>query len=768
MTDDMTARSGTFVVDIVVAVYNAPDDVRACVASVLAHLRSDVRLVLIDDGSNNSAIDSYFAELAALAHPQVLLLRNERNLGFVATANRGFALSRADVVLLNSDTTVTQGWLDTLLHCAATDVRIGTITPFSNNAEIVSFPRLCEDNGLEDARAADATRAALVAAAVPTYPDLPTGVGFCFYVRRALLDAIGGFDLGYGLGYGEENDFCLRAAQAGWRNVLADNAFVVHSGGRSFAGRKAELGERNMTLLLNRHPHYLNMVRQYIAADPLRALREAAAARLAIDAAPQRGVLHVIHDHGGGTESHVRALIDGSRGRWRPYLAIAVGDSWQIEEHRADATVVTFEFIRGSHERWRDFLEGICATFGIALIHLHNISACRAGIKTGLRDFPVPYGYTVHDLNFACPTITFLGTDRMFCDAQTDPEICGRCLKAQPAFDRVDIAQWRSEHRDLLAGAAFLLAPSRWTANTLTRYFPDCAPQIIAHGTPDGTPERPPGVRLGVVLPDDGIPTVALLGAIGPDKGARRIERLVSLVRERHAPVRFVLIGYLDVQRNPWQSDDAILTVHGRYDPADLPDLLAHYRAALVLYPSAGPETFSYTLSEAWAAGRTALVPPIGALEERVRGSGAGWVMTEAEWRNESAMLDRILALVAHDNKAEMKAVAAVARAHPHASLQDMTSATFAVYETACQGRPCGTSKLRAFSSARVRDALGYTPWTPPILAPPVREPVPVPKGFLAYVARWAIAIRPTMLGRILFRFTPTAFVTALKARLRS
>ena len=104
---------------------------------------------------------------------------------------------------------------------------------------------------------------------MPTYPDLPTGVGFCMFIRRSAIDALGTFDLAFGAGYGEENDFCLRAARAGWRNVLADDAFVVHTGGRSFAGRKAELGERNMERLLARHPHYGDMVQRYIAADPL-------------------------------------------------------------------------------------------------------------------------------------------------------------------------------------------------------------------------------------------------------------------------------------------------------------------------------------------------------------------------------------------------------------------------------------------------------------------------------------------------------------------
>ncbi len=92
--------------------------------------------------------------------------------------------------------------------------------------------------------------------------------------------------------------------------------------------------------------------------------------------------------------------------------------------------------------------------------------------------------------------------------------------------------------------------------------------------------------------------------------------------------------------------------MHGRYDAADLPALLERYRVALVLYPSAGPETFSYTLSEAWASGRPVLVPPIGALEERVRDSGAGWVLTDAEWRDEERMLERLLSVLGTANVA--------------------------------------------------------------------------------------------------------------------
>jgi GT2 family glycosyltransferase len=763
----MTAGMSFNAADIVVPVYNAPEDLRACVASVLADLRPDVRLVLIDDASPDPAIAAYFAELERLAHPQLLLLRNEVNLGFTGTANRGMRLSGANVVLLNSDTIVTRGWLDALLHCAATDPRIGTITPFSNNAEICSFPRFCENNPWQLDRDAEPERTAIAVAAVPTYPDIPTGVGFCLFLRRAMLDAVGIFDPAFGLGYGEENDLCVRAARAGWRNVLADNAFVVHTGGRSFVGQKAELGPRNTALLLERHPHYLDMVHAYIAADPLRPLREAAAARMAVAAAPGRGVLHVIHHHGGGTETHVRALISGAPHRWRNYLAIAVDDLWQVEEHRADGSVVTFDFARGAHEPWRDFLGGICATLGITLIHLHNISACRDGIMTALADFPVPFGYTVHDLNVACPTITFLAADGMYCGGITDAAVCTRCLRAQPMFHGVEIVDWRERHRNLLQRAAFRIAPSQWAADMLERYFPGTSATVIPHGLPEYVPSGQDGVPATLALPDDGAPTVAILGAIGPDKGSRRLERLVALARARDAWVRFVLIGYMDVQHGPWQSADALFTVHGRYEPGDLPALLDQYRVELVLYPSAGPETFSYTLSEAWASGRPVLVPPIGALDERVRGSGAGWIMSDAEWRDEKLMLERVLAILGTANGAARLGASDNARAVPHASLRAMTDAAFACYTAAIASGSTGAlqSSLRAFPAARVRDALGYRPWLPP--PRDATEPAAAsPQGIGAHIARAAAGIRHKLPGRVLYRLAPAALVARLKRHL--
>ncbi len=747
-------------IDVVVPVYNAPDDVRRCVESVLDRTPPGYRLVLIDDASPDPRVAEVLRAIAGEGHAQVEILANERNLGFTGTANRGFGLSRRDVVLLNSDTIVTDGWLDALLRCAASDPTIGTITPWSNNAEILSYPRFCVNNAWPEGADPRPVADAFARAAVPSYPELPTGVGFCFFVRRALLDEIGGFDPAFGAGYGEENDLCMRAAAAGWRNVLADDAFVLHTGGRSFERQKDALVPKNTATLLARHPGYLSLVHEYVAKDPLAPLRDAAT--IALDAASSPCVLHILHHQGGGTETHVRALVASTGALCRHAIAIAVGDRWRIEAHRADGAAIAFELARLPDEPWRDFLGALCATLGADLVHVHNVSACREGLLTALATLDLPYGYTVHDLNAACPTITFLDEGGMYCGAQTDPKTCGACLAAQPPFAGIDIVRWRERHRPLIEQAAFLIAPSRWAADTLARYFPAAkAAVVVPHGVPEVAP-RHSGTRLAVMLPQDDVPTVAVLGAVGPDKGARRIERLVELSRARGAHVRFVLIGYLDRQHAAWQSDDARFTVHGRYDPRDLPDLLSHYRVSLVLFPSAGPETFSYTLSEAWGAGRPVLVPPIGALPERVAAARAGFVMTEGEWRNEEAMLDRVLSLVAPGQAGALAEAARAAAAVPRITLASMAEATLGCHERARSGR------IRAASAplarARLRDALGYRPWTPSPGAPAMAQAA---VGNGNRIALAALRLRRSSAGPLLRAITPGFVREALKARLR-
>ena len=348
----------------------------------------------------------------------------------------------------------------------------------------------------------------------------------------------------------------------------------------------------------------------------------------------------------------------------------------------------------------------------------------------------------------------------------TDRAVCEACLSAQPVFAGIDIDQWRARHRVLLERAAFIIAPSQWAADILRRYFPQRAVDVIPHGNATGM-ARADAVHAPLPLADDGRPVIAVLGAIGPDKGARRLERLVELTRQRGLSLRWVLIGYLDRGRDPWQSEDGTFTMHGPYDSRALRALLAHYRVALVAYPSAGPETFSFTLSEAWAAGLPAVVPPIGALADRVTATGAGWVMSDEEFQCEERMLDRIAALFEPGHRDAFDAVAGRARDVPQATLNTMIDATLGVYRAARSGATLRTASA-PIAADRCLAALHYAPWHPPSRAQALVAEVEVPdrKDAIGQFAHAALRIRHTVAGRLLHRLAPKSVLAMLKAHL--
>lgn len=264
---------------VVVPIHDGVDALRACVESLRRTLPRDAQVELVDDASRDPAVGALLDALERDAPWRLRVVRQRDNLGFVGTVNAAFARREGDVVLLNSDTVATSGWLERLAACAASDARIATATPFSNNAEICSFPEFCSPNAVPD----DPDRVARAAAAqAATYPELPTAVGFCMFVRAAALDAIGDFDAAtFGRGYGEENDFCLRAAAHGWRNVLCDDAYVVHVGGVSFGAVGLRPGGENLARLVARYPKYNALVADFIARDPLAPIRARISERLA-------------------------------------------------------------------------------------------------------------------------------------------------------------------------------------------------------------------------------------------------------------------------------------------------------------------------------------------------------------------------------------------------------------------------------------------------------------------------------------------------------
>lgn len=262
---------------VIIPVHNAFDEVQACLASVAATVGSDTQVIVIDDASSDERIIPLIECITRSGGPRWRFVRQPHNLGFVASANLGIRLSYTDLVLLNSDTEVTPGWLERIGACLASDRAIATCTPWSNNGEITSIPEFCRANPApaEPAPIAAAIADAVEAAGGADYPEIPTAVGFCMGISKAAVDAVGLFDdAHFGKGYGEENDFCLRARSSGFQNVLCDDTYVVHHGNRSFGPLGMKPDDNSMRRLLERHPGYQAEIDAFIQEDPLAAIRQ--------------------------------------------------------------------------------------------------------------------------------------------------------------------------------------------------------------------------------------------------------------------------------------------------------------------------------------------------------------------------------------------------------------------------------------------------------------------------------------------------------------
>ena len=622
-------------VDIIVPVYRGLEDTRRCLESVLASAcQTPWRLIVINDASPQPELTGWLREIA-LRDARVTLLENEQNEGFVATVNRGMAMSgQNDALLLNSDAEVAGNWLDRIRAAAYSGGQIASVTPFSNNATICSYPRFCESNALPkgwDTARLDALFARVNAGQTV---DVPTGVGFCMYIRRAALDALGLFDDAlFGWGYGEENDFCRRAAKAGWRNLHALDVFVRHVGGVSFGAGKTPAERAALDTMRRLHPEYEDEVARFVAADPARPARDAvdmARLRLGLDGDDSPLILAVLHGRGGGTERQALELARLLRGKAR-FLALWPEPNGQASLRLAgenEDAALRFSLAGPAAPDGEAALLAALRELNVRHIHYHHRIDHAPAVTALASRLGVAYDFTAHDYYAICPQVILTGPahDR-YCGEEGQAQ-CRACLSPGGP----DIAQWRSENAAFLNAARFVIAPSRDVAARLLRYLPAAPVRLAPHTDIDPQtplpPPRPARLQGGRRL------KIAVLGAISAWKGSLVLEQAAIAAEETGAPVEFHVLGY----GFGWFSETPppLLTVHGRYAESDLQALLGRLQPDLIWFPAQGPETYCYTLSACLQGGWPVAATAIGALTERLAGRPWTWLKpwdaTVAQW----------------------------------------------------------------------------------------------------------------------------------------
>lgn len=615
-------------VDIVIPVYAGYEESLACINSVVDSLelnKSRAELVVIFDAGPDLTLREALLDLAS--QNKITLLINENNQGFVCCINKGIMRSDRDVLLLNSDTLVANDWLDRLLARAYTSSNIATVTPFSNNAEICSWPELCSDNHSYDHLTVAEIDAGFASLKAPLV-DIPTAVGFCMFIKRSVIDRIGVFDAEtFGRGYGEENDFCMRASALNFRHVLATDVYVEHKGGVSFGDEKQERVARAMQILDERYPSYHAIVAKHIEEDPARKWRFAAELVL-------RGrqglplVLHISHGIGGGTDRHVIELARYCADQLQHAMLVPQANCMRLVFPNVECGGL-FEFPFNETRELKNFLFAL----GLARIHIHHIKGWESHIADLLKLLDVPFDVTLHDYYFLHinPALTDKRGYFVADSAQRD-EICAEAI----AFPRgISGEQWRKPWAKILNRAERVFAPSLACAAIYSEYFPDLRMSCAYH--PDSEYlQSYPAVRRPEIEADRAL-HVVVIGALSVIKGANILERAAILADRKNLPLRFTLLGYAYKK--------LVGSVHtlGAYQDHELHEKLANLQADLVWFPCTWPETYSYTLSSALDQGLPVICPNIGAFPERLQNRPFTWIedwqLSPEEW------LQRLLAV---------------------------------------------------------------------------------------------------------------------------
>ena len=627
--DRITARLTT-PVSIVVPVYDGPENLRRCVDSVLLHTNTPFELILIDDCSPDPAIGALLENYKAQS--AVRVLRNPVNQGFVCSANAGMQASQQDVVLLNSDTEVPPRWLQKLTIAAYSDPKVATVTPFSNAAGAFSVPEIGVNapipfpfTTLKMARLTErlSSRA---------YPEVPTGNGFCMFIKRQVLAEIGDFDeQNFDRGYGEENDFCMRASKAGWHHIIDDSLFVYHRGSSSFRGEKERLLKENRATLDRLHPDYTRLVREFTTSSKINRLRSAIGERLRTGASDlhldKPRVLVILHEGSGGVPVTNVDLVGRMGDTHQCFVLTSTGTemilrAWQdghaVEKQRWKLPG-NWSAKNYCNEAARPVYFQVLTALGIDLVHIHHLFKHSFDAPRLCRQLGIPVILSFHDYYFVCPSIHLLDQNAVFCGGQCTPglqqcTIPSPMLRDLPMLKKY-LPEWREQVAQILDCCDAFVTPAESVRDIHLSAFPQLKQKpfwVIEYGR-DFRP-----MASVATAPQPGEPVrILAAGNLDHHKGTHFIRQLKELDTE--GVLEFHFLG---------NTDDELREIgvhYGAYNREDFPSLARAIRPSFAAIFSIWPETFCHTLTEAWSVGLPVLGTKLGAVGERISNHGGGW-----------------------------------------------------------------------------------------------------------------------------------------------
>ena len=627
-------------VSILIPVYNALVELKACVKSVLRNTRHSYRLILINDSSSDPAVQPYLDSLVGIK--QVEVYSNEVNLGFTATINKGIELAgKSDVIFLNSDTCVTPNWLVNLRLAAYSSELVGSATPFSNNAGAYSAPQIGVENSIPQGYSLDEWARAIAHTSGRIYAKAPTGHGFCMYIRRDCLNDVGELDQkAFPRGYGEENDFCMRALRKGWLHAVDQSTYIYHVRSASFGNAKTDLLKQGRAIVDERYPEYTTTVRSFLKQkDFVKAhddISETLSILIKTKILIKPRVLYVLATKTGGTPQTNQDLMQAldplletfvlysngkkidlsyySNGIYAPVETCNLNDELRVFPHRSN--------------QYDETIAEWLTKYSIEIVHVRHIAWHSLGLVDVAKLIGLPIVFSFHDFYTVCPTVKLLDNENKYCGGKCTVSI-GECKydlwrgNDNPSLKNSGIIDWKNSFDSLLLKCDAFVTTNESAKNVLIdnysslkgRFFP-----VIPHGR-DFTKFNQISRNINSAS------TIKLIfpGNITSAKGGAIMAQLAAMSNLLNIEIHVLGNVSSDI-------DVSNCFLHGSYGREDFIDKVSSIAPHVACIFSIWPETHCHTLTESWAAGLPVIGFNIGAVGDRLSKTKAGWLVDEFEY----------------------------------------------------------------------------------------------------------------------------------------
>lgn len=607
--------------DVIIPVYNAVEATEECIQSVIENTKFDGnKLIIINDASPDKNVKPMLESFKS--YDFIELLENKKNLGFVGTVNEGMKHSKNDAVLLNSDTVVTLNWLEKMAKCAYSEESIGTVTPLSNNATLVSVPVGLQRNELPTNIGLDEYGKLIEKIAYNENQYLPTAHGFCMYIKREVLDLIGYFDEeSFGKGYGEENDFSFRCLDYGFKNVLCDNTIVFHKEKQSFSTSREKLVEEHMKILENRYPMYSSRIGIWCRQFPIKKICENVDYQL--NMYNRKNILFIIHDWNdlsGGTTLHAFDIIKSLRKYYNFHVLEVTNGVYKVysyfenqEKELNLGTIDNYSVLQFYNENYKKMFSNLVEALRIDMVHIHHMVNHYFDIADVLNEKNIYSVITLHDFYSLCPTINMLYKMEKYCGDMKEKN-CGECLKCKNGIRNEIIPRWRNVWEEFLLKMNKIIVPSNSTKEIINKVYKNIKIEVIPHGVKEISRNYIPKI--------DKVFNIAFVGVVSIHKGGNV---LIELIKKKNHEIHYHLFGkteFIELKK-----DKNNYTNHGPYDRENLNELLCDSKINLACLFSIWPETYSYTLTECLQNNIPVLTFDIGAIAERIKKNNLGYVI---------------------------------------------------------------------------------------------------------------------------------------------